>query len=502
MLAPAKTLLEYSAESSVEEGKPVRKRAARKLRVGVAKGLRIRIIPTPEQATKLSQWAGTSRWLWNWALAKQQAHYAQHQKHLGSNELSRELTQVMDNEAELEWLSLPPRTCHTMTLNNLNAGWQNFFDGASGKRHDKPGAPVFHRKGKKLDSVSFQVDPRRKSPVNVSSKTLRVPGIGCVHAVFTETPSGRVAEISITQKASQWFAALTLVDIPPSQLIRRPEKTKHFETPLDPDGLVGLDSSVVHGLVASSDGQSTCVLMSEADRARDDAKRANKKRFQRQQARLVDCRLREAGLDPKKPIPKGTRLAKSNRQKKIDRKIACCELEIVFSMNDRIHKFTTDLVRNHHTIVVETLMLHAMAQSLNRGFRRRMHEACMGEILRQLEYKCAWYGRKLIFVDKWFPSSKRCSNPECHQKNSSLKLKDRAWTCPHCLTQHARDDNAAFNLWQEGWRLLRQPAQSCPTVGSTAAARGAQAFASGETQPEQVSCALKREKVLSAAQAG
>jgi putative transposase len=430
MLEPVQTLLEIPAETSVEEGiqsKPIRKRA-KKPRVGLVKGMRVQIKPTPEQAMKLAQWAATSRWLWNWALAKQHAYYAQHQKSLGSAEISRELTQLMRDDPELSWLRVPPRTCHTQTLNNLAAGWQNFFDGVEGKRPDKPGQPVFHCKGKKKDSVGFQVDHRHKSPINIQAKNLRVPGLGRVEALFTE--------------------------------------------PLNPEGCVGLDGSVVHGAVASSDGVSTYVLMSEADRARDDTKRANKKRYQRKQSRLVDCRLREAGLDPKKPIPKGTRLPKSNRQKKLDLKVAGCELDILFARNDRIHKFTTDLVRNHHTIVVETLMLHAMAQSLSRGFRRRMHEACMGEILRQLKYKCAWYDRRLIFVDKWFPSSKRCSNTACHQKNTQLKLRERAWMCPHCLTEHARDDNAAFNLWQEGWRLLRQPPQSCPTVVSTVAARG------------------------------
>jgi putative transposase len=227
MLEPVQTLLEIHAETSVEESvqsKPVRKRA-KKPRVGLVKGMRVQIKPTPEQAVKLAQWAGASRWLWNWALAKQQAHYAQHQKSLGCAALSRELTQLMREDPELSWLSIPPRTCHTQTLNNLAAGWQNFFDGVEGKRPDKPGKPVFHCKGKKKDSVSFQVDPRHKSPVKVQCGSLRVPGLGRIEALFTETVPGRVSEISISQKAGQWFASLTLVDIPPSKLIRRPAKT-------------------------------------------------------------------------------------------------------------------------------------------------------------------------------------------------------------------------------------------------------------------------------------
>jgi transposase len=100
----------------------------------------------------------------------------------------------------------------------------------------------------------------------------------------------------------------------------------------------------------------------------------------------------------------------------------------------------------------------------------------MGEIIRQLKYKCQWHNRTLIFVDKWFPSSKRCSNTACHTKNTELKLKDRDWTCSNCGIHHERDDNAAFNLWQEGWRLLEELFQkndtACLAAGS--AVRGSQ----------------------------
>ena len=143
-------------------------------------------------------------------------------------------------------------------------------------------------------------------------------------------------------------------------------------------------------------------------------------------------------------------------------------------------------------------MLSYMAKSLSRGFRRRFHEAAMGEILRQLEYKCAWVGRTLIKVDRWFPSSKRCSNPVCHHKNTELKLKDRAWVCRFCHTAHERDDNAAFNLWQEGWRLLQlmQPqSTSCPTVGvhggCAPRVRGKKTATPGFSKPHAVP---KREK--------
>ncbi len=95
-----------------------------------------------------------------------------------------------------------------------------------------------------------------------------------------------------------------------------------------------------------------------------------------------------------------------------------------------------------------------MAQSLNRGFRRRMHSATMGEIIRQLEYKCELHGRRLLKVGHWFASSKLCSTPGCNFLNKGLKLSTRVWTCPQCGVTHERDHNAAMSLRYEGVRLL------------------------------------------------
>jgi len=149
--------------------------------------------------------------------------------------------------------------------------------------------------------------------------------------------------------------------------------------------------------------------------------------------------------------------------------VAAMDLKALFSRNDAIHRFTTDLVQRFHTIIVETLALHAMARGLNRGFRRRMHASAMGEIVRQLEYKCALYGRTLIQVDRWFASSKKCSTAGCGFVNRKLRLSTREWTCPECGARHDRDRNAAVNLWHEGVRLMGLPSaphQQCPTAGS------------------------------------
>jgi putative transposase len=94
-----------------------------------------------------------------------------------------------------------------------------------------------------------------------------------------------------------------------------------------------------------------------------------------------------------------------------------------------------------------------MARGMGRkGFRRSVANAAPGELRRQIDYKTRWAGRTLSVVDRWYPSSKTCS--ECGAVNKSLTLNQRRWTCPACGAEHDRDDNAAVNIEREGLRLL------------------------------------------------
>jgi putative transposase len=104
------------------------------------------------------------------------------------------------------------------------------------------------------------------------------------------------------------------------------------------------------------------------------------------------------------------------------------------------------LVREKQTIAVESLAVKNMLK--NRKLASAISDASWGELVRQLEYKCNWYGRTLIKIDRWFPSSKRCSN--CGHIVEKLALNIREWDCPNCGTHHDRDLNAAKNILAAG----------------------------------------------------
>ncbi|MCX4627789.1 RNA-guided endonuclease TnpB family protein [Streptomyces sp. NBC_01443] len=113
---------------------------------------------------------------------------------------------------------------------------------------------------------------------------------------------------------------------------------------------------------------------------------------------------------------------------------------------DHLHKLTTRLVRENQTLVIEDLTVRNMVK--NHKLARAITDAAWGELRRMLQYKTAWYGRELIIVDRWFPSSKLCS--VCGAIADQMPLNVREWTCESCGTTHDRDENAAINLLAAG----------------------------------------------------
>jgi putative transposase len=109
-------------------------------------------------------------------------------------------------------------------------------------------------------------------------------------------------------------------------------------------------------------------------------------------------------------------------------------------------KLTTRLVRENQTIVVEDLAVKNMLK--NHKLANSISDASWGELIRQLTYKCEWYGRELIKIDRWFPSSKRCGN--CGHIVDKLPLNIREWECPSCGSNHDRDINASKNILAAG----------------------------------------------------
>lgn len=154
--------------------------------------------------------------------------------------------------------------------------------------------------------------------------------------------------------------------------------------------------------------------------------------------------------DEKKLARAQRRLSKKQRGSKncdkVRRKVARIHARIADRRTDFLHKLSTRLIRENQTICIESLAVKAMAK--HPTLAKAIHDVGWGELVRQLAYKAAWYGRSLVAISRWEPSSKRCS--ACGHILDALPLNVRAWTCPACGVQHDRDVNAARNILAVG----------------------------------------------------
>ena len=176
-------------------------------------------------------------------------------------------------------------------------------------------------------------------------------------------------------------------------------------------------------------------------------------------------------VDAPKPLRKAQRrLAREQRRhahkkkgsanrEKSRRKVARIHAHVRRARLDFLHKLSTQLIAENQVVCVETLRVAGMMR--NRRLAKSISDAAWGEFVRQLEYKAEWYGRTVVRISPWEPSSKRCSAPGCAHVLKELDLKVRAWTCPSCATAHDRDVNAAINIRVAGLAILAERSNAC-----------------------------------------
>jgi putative transposase len=189
--------------------------------------------------------------------------------------------------------------------------------------------------------------------------------------------------------------------------------------PLPPcDATVGIDAGITSLLTLSTGEKITNPRHERADRARLALAQRRLSRKAKGSANRAKARVRVARVH--------TRIADRRR--------------------DFLHKVTTRLVRENQTVVIEDLNVAGMLR--NHSLARAISGAAWGDLRAMLEYKCDWYGRELVVIDRWYPSSKTCS--VCGHGTAALPLNVREWHCPSCGTRHDRDINAARNISAAG----------------------------------------------------
>jgi putative transposase len=366
----------------------------------VERSYEIRIYPNARQRELIGRTFGCCRYVYNRVLAMRQEEYGRNGKSRGIGSYMTQLPVWKKTDAP--FLAEVDSMALQQSLRDLDRAYQNFF-----RNPGRTGFPKFRSKhaGRRSyrTNMACVPDPRH----------VKLPKLGLVKARVSRRIEGRVLSATVKQVPSgRYFVCLCCTDCP------EPEAAPGAIA------VLGIDAGV-HDLMTRSDGVKV---------ANPKALAKGERKLAREQRRLSRKRKGSA----------------SRRKQK--RKVARIHERIANQRKDALHKATTEAVRESQAIAVEDLNVRGMEKS--RRLAKSVADASMSEMARQLEYKCAWHGRRFVKVSRWYPSSKMCSC--CGHVLEELPLSVRAWTCPVCGASHDRDLNAAVNIAREGARLLNK----------------------------------------------
>jgi putative transposase len=358
------------------------------------KAFKYRFYPTSEQETLLRRTMGCARLVYNRALAARNEAWYERKERVGYSETSTMLTSWKKQE-DLQFLNEVSSVPLQQGLRHLQAAFTNFFAGRAKypnfkKKHHGGNAEFTKAAFTWKDSKVYLA--KCSQPLDIRWSRHIPEGVEPSTITVKLSPSGR------------WTVSL-LVDVVIETLPESPNQ-------------IGLDLGI-NSLMALSNGE----------------KIANPQTFKAKRRKL---RQAQKAFSRKK---KG-----SNNRHKAKLKVAKVHAEISDARKDFLHKLTTRLVRENQLIAVEDLSVKNLVK--NHKLALSISDAAWGEAIRQLEYKCAWYGRTFVKIDRWFPSSKRCSN--CGYIIDKLPLNIREWDCPKCSVHHDRDENAGKNILAAG----------------------------------------------------
>lgn len=358
----------------------------------VKRAYKYRFYPTPEQEENLAKTFGCARFVYNYMLNLRTEAFYKHAEKVNYHDTSFLLTNLKYNGVA-PWLGEVSSVPTQQALRHLHTAFLNFWSGRTQypkfkKKQNRQSAEytvsAFKWDGKQLKLA------KQKEPLNIR---------------WSRTFTGKPSTVTVSKDAAGRYFVSILV-------------TENIQPLPVNKNQVGLDMGI-KDVVITSDG----------------FKSGAPKHFRKLAKKLAKA---QRNLAKKK---KG-----SNNRAKARVKVARIHARITDSRRDFTHKLSTKIVRENGFIAIETLAVKNMLK--NHCLANAISDSSWSEFTRQLEYKSEWYGRKVVGIDRFFPSSKRCFG--CGYINNELTLSDREWTCKSCGSVHDRDVNASRNILAAG----------------------------------------------------
>lgn len=361
---------------------------------------KFRLYPTPKQECLILQTFGACRFVWNHYLAARKEAYEREGRTLNYYDCAKDVTRLKET---FPWLREVDSTALQSSLRDLDRAYQNFFQHL--KQGQAPGYPRFKAKHDRRQSYCT------RSNIRLADGALQLPKLGSVKCRISKEVKGRILSVTVSRNpAGRYFAALCCTGVEPA--------------PMEQTGaVVGVDLGI-RDLAVTSDG---AVYPNGRFLAKEQKKLA---RLQRQLSRKQ----------------KG-----SHNREKARLRLARAYEHIANQRQDALQKLTTELVRQYDVLCIEDISVKETAKTP--WMAKLTPDAGWNELRRQLEYKAEWYGKRIVTIDRYYPSTRLCS--ACGQRNQLLRGKYRErWTCPHCGVVQDSRLNAAKNILQEGLRRL------------------------------------------------